>query len=204
MAHIFEPFFTTKGLGKGTGLGLSTVQGIVQQHGGQVRVESELGRGTAIHVQLPALRALPSQRPQPAASVGPHPLAHESILVVEDETSVRTLVCRTLGRLGYRILAAASGSEAIAQQRAVGRVDLLLTDLLMPGGMNGLELVQHLRSVQPGLPVVFTSGYEAQVLGPEFQCSALESFLAKPYELSKLCQVVREALERAQLLAAAG
>ena len=197
MPRIFEPFFTTKGVGKGTGLGLSTVQGIVQQHGGYVRVRSELGHGTLIETLIPALTARPSDRPKPTMrSKADHP-GHETILVVEDEAAVRTLVCRALEREGYQIHAAANGSEAIVRQAALGHIDLVLTDLLMPGELNGLQLIQHLRAVQPRLPVVFTSGYEAQVLGPSFTSSALESFLAKPYELSRLCQVVREALDRA-------
>jgi PAS domain S-box-containing protein len=156
--RVFEPFFTTKPPEKGCGLGLSTVYGIVKQHGGCVDVESERGRGTKFSVYLPRIIAATDASPG-AASRGPLPGGKETILLVEDEPAVRALVREIVSRLGYRVLVARGGAEALAtNERFVEPIDLLLTDVIMPG-MDGRELAARIRVTRPSMKVLFMSGY---------------------------------------------
>jgi two-component system cell cycle sensor histidine kinase/response regulator CckA len=157
-AHIFEPFFTTKDAGKGTGLGLAMVYGTVKQSGGFISVESEVGHGTTFRLRFP-----PAEVPLAATSDeskrGTAAATPRTVLVVEDETAVRNLVMASLGKRGYRVLAAASGQEALTLVKAEGgAIDLLLTDANMPG-MTGIELVSALLAEKPSLPVIVMSGF---------------------------------------------
>jgi len=196
LKHIFEPFFTTKELGKGTGLGLATVFGIMKQHQGWVEVESAIGRGSRFRVFLPTIVVGP---PLPAPAVRPaEPLTmgSETILLVEDDACVRRMLAACLRELGYRTLEAASGPEALAQWRDRGsQVDLLLTDLMLPEGMSGLELARCLRGERPDLPVLLSTGYSAEVTG--VGGSAAEGFpcLPKPYEAGRLSAALRACLD---------
>ncbi|HSH95678.1 MAG TPA: ATP-binding protein, partial [Roseimicrobium sp.] len=195
LARIFEPFFTTKGMGKGTGLGLATVYGIVSQHQGWIEVESKVGNGTTFEIFLPALPAGARPAEQAAGQTRPQG-GTETILLVEDEDAVRDLASAVLGKYGYRVLQAATGEEALAVwKRHSSRISLLLTDMVMPGDLNGWELAQQLLDVDPALKVIYTSGYSDDMTGNIFDIPGKIIFLQKPYRPAKLAQTVREALD---------
>jgi two-component system, cell cycle sensor histidine kinase and response regulator CckA len=197
LPRIFEPFFTTKDVGKGTGLGLATVYGIVEQHEGWISVYSEVDRGTTFRIFLPSQSA--NTLPPVAAAVtstAPMALTNHVILLVEDEASVRSLVRRVLSRHGYNVLEAATGHDAIQTwQQHRKKIDLVLTDLVMPDGMGGQELARQLRQEVPDLPIIFTSGYSATIAGKDFPFMEGVNFLAKPYDHDKLLKIIRTALE---------
>jgi CheY-like chemotaxis protein len=204
-ARVFDPFFTTKDLGKGTGLGLSTVWGIVTQSGGHVAVQSAPGAGTTFRVYLPRVDGATTDVAEPETRFAPGRAAQgltaaagldgsETVLVVEDEEQVRTLVRTTLRRHGYTVLEAQNGGEAFLiceQHRA--RIDLLLTDVMMPR-MNGPELAQRLLAMRPELRVLFTSGYAENWFEQRAELDADVAFLPKPFTPDALLLKVREAL----------
>ena len=194
LPHVFEPFFTTKRPGEGTGLGLATVFGIVQQHGGWIDVQSAPGRGTDFRVFLPAL-ATAEVVTQEAARPAPRG-GTETILLVEDDPAVRELAREILEQRGYRVLEASSGAEALrGWPEARDRVALLLTDLVMPEGVGGRELAERLRADRPGLKVIYTSGYSAEIAGREFSLSSDEAFLQKPFSTGALLDTLRRSLD---------
>ncbi len=191
-AHMFEPFFTTKGK-LGTGLGLATVYGIVKQHGGNIWVYSEKGRGTTFKTYLPAA-AEGAVRPPPPAQTGDLLRGTETILVVEDDAMVRSLARTILARQGYQVLVAASGAEALRTlAEHADPVDLLLTDVVMPD-MNGKELFAQVSEIRPGLRVLFMSGYTANVIAHHGVLDEGLSFLQKPFTVQALTAKVREIL----------
>jgi len=192
--QIFEPFFTTKAEGKGTGLGLSVVHGIVTNHRGRVEVESEPGRGAAFRVVLPHRGSGVWRTVADEAGDGAPPGGGgRRILVLEDEASVRLLFTRLLGRLGYRVTAVGTATEARAADP--GEVDLLLTDAILPDG-NGLEVARELRRRAPCLRVILMSGYAGtEVAGDDLSAEGIE-FLQKPIDADTLARVVHAALER--------
>jgi len=192
-AHVFEPFFTTKERGRGTGLGLSTVYGIVRQNGGAIEVDSAPGRGTSFLIRLPLADGDTAQ-PEPEDTEAP-PRGRETILLVEDELTVRSLAQRILERHGYRVIAASSGPEAMAECEARGvRCDLLLTDVVMPK-MNGRELYERLRKMKPALKVLYMSGYTDNAIVHHGLIDAGTSFLGKPFTTADLTRKVREVLD---------
>ncbi len=197
--RIFEPFFTTKESGKGTGLGLSTVYGIVKQSGGSIWVDSAPMAGTTFDLYFPLVNEKPASAA--ARSSAPRPVtategSEETILVVEDEDAIRQVAIRVLARQGYRVIAANCGEAALREVAALGRpIDLLLTDMVMPG-MTGPELAQQLRAQQPGLRVLFTSGYSADAVVRQFGLTENSfAFIAKPYGLADLTREVRRVLD---------
>jgi two-component system cell cycle sensor histidine kinase/response regulator CckA len=192
-ARIFEPFFTTKGLGRGTGLGLSTVYGIVRQSGGDIDVCSEVDCGAVFHVYLPRVAAeLPAPAPEAAAPV---PLGLETVLLAEDEESVRDLAAHTLRKQGYEVLVASNGDEALRMARSAdGTIHLLLTDVIMPG-MNGRELAERLAAERPALKVLYTSGYNDGVIGRHGILAPGVAFVPKPFSPRDLARRVREVLD---------
>jgi PAS domain S-box-containing protein len=191
--RIFEPFFTTKEKGKGTGLGLSTVYGIIKQSGGYVFVQSEVGRGTTFTIYFPRV-----DEPCDAQGAAPVSLAaaggSETILLVEDEESVRQLVRETLAARGYRVLEANNGNAALAL--AAGRSDtihLVITDIVMPG-LSGHELIEQLLAARPGIKVLYFSGYAQDAFPSTIDSASQTAFLQKPFTLQSLSRKVREVL----------
>jgi len=192
-ARIFEPFFTTKGAGKGTGLGLSTVYGIVTQSGGAIRVRSSPGAGAEFSVYLPRHDGPRTAAPAPAPPRGQARGGRETILLVEDDDTLRAIARRALERGGYTVLDASGPSAAMAVAEGHPQpIDLLLTDVLLPEE-NGLALSRRVAAVRPGLRVAFMSGYTGDVLGSEF--STTVTFLSKPFTPGALLMTVRQALD---------
>jgi len=194
-ARIFEPFFTTKGFGKGTGLGLATVFGIVKQHLGWIEVASEVGLGTSFRIFIPvSSQPAPERRAKVVESKTGE--GTETVLLVEDEEAVRGLLKIILQRHGYRVLEAASGSAALLVWKEYGtQIDLLLTDMIMPDGLTGRELARQLLAQEPGLKVVYSSGYDDDPEGTAFISRGTAAFLQKPYTPKKLIQTVRQCLD---------
>jgi two-component system, cell cycle sensor histidine kinase and response regulator CckA len=193
-SHIFEPFFTTKGAGQGTGLGLSVVHGIVEQCGGHVEVYSVPELGTTFKIYLPI-----AQESAPRANEGVpvrSPEGHgETVLLVEDETPVRTVTVLLLESLGYHVLEAASAEEALhLVDTGQEKIGLLMTDVIMPG-MSGLELANVLRRRDPGLRVLFQSGYTGEAVRRHGTVQPDMAFLKKPFTLDALARKVREVLD---------
>ena len=196
LPRIFEPFFTTKPVGQGTGLGLATVFGIVQQHQGWINVYSESGQGTTFEIYFPRQ---PGAAARPAEQALPDPLqhGHETLLLVEDEPSLRALVRTVLSRLGYHVLTAASGVEAReVWNRHRGQIHLLITDMVMPEGVSGPDLARTLRQKYPGLKVIFTSGYSVDLTREELQLEEGVNFLGKPFKPGHLAQTIRKCLDQ--------
>jgi len=196
LPRIFDPFYTTKEAGKGSGLGLATAFGIIAQHGGRIDVSSRVGLGTTFEVVLPATTR--KTEPPPAKIEQPAPTGGtETILLVEDEPAVRMLTRIVLQRGGYRVIEAASGAEGWrAFEKAGGKIDLALTDVVMPEGMSGRELADKLLSVRPDLRVIFTSGYSADFSGRELALKNRQSFLQKPATPKEILDAVRRTLDR--------
>ena len=195
LARIFEPFFTTKSGGKGTGLGLATVYGIIKQHQGWIEAHSQVGHGTTFKIFLP----VSSKTPTPATAAGSRPVARggtETILLVEDEPAVLMMARGILQRLGYQVIPAPSGDEALPLWREQSaKIDLLLTDMVMPGSLNGRELAEQLLQEKPGLKVLYTSGYSMELIGTSLTSSKNFVFLPKPYHPDILAQTVRKCLD---------
>jgi two-component system cell cycle sensor histidine kinase/response regulator CckA len=196
LPHIFEPFYTTKEVGKGTGLGLATVFGIVEQHRGWISVESQVGAGTTFHLYLPRLGKPSALQGKGGGLRVSMPTGHETVLLVEDETEVRRLMLRLLERHGYRVYAAVSGAAALdvwAQHR--DQIALVVTDIVMPGGLSGREMIERFRNDRPDLKVIYCSGYSDEVLGTASPFRATANFLEKPFGVGVFLQRVRECLD---------
>jgi len=192
MAQAFEPFFTTKPIGQGTGLGLSMAYGMVKQSGGHIDISSELGVGTTVSIYLP--------RTHQAEHLAAASVAHsgeggtETILVVEDDAEVRLSVVANLLELGYRVLHAADGKSGLQILKDGVQVDLLFTDVVMPGELTGPELAVQAKLMQPNLAILFTSGYTRDALTTDGRLSEGVQLLSKPYDQKQLAQRVRQVL----------
>jgi PAS domain S-box-containing protein len=197
LAHVFEPFFTTKEIGKGSGLGLSMVYGFAKQSNGHVTIYSELGLGTSVRLYLPIADALAEvalrSHEAPTALNG-----DETVLVVEDDPFVRRHVIVSLESLGYRVMVAGNGREALDILQTGDRPALLFTDVVMPGGMNGMQLAEQARRIAPKMKVLFTSGYPQEALASRGQVDPDARILTKPYRKAELARRVREALDEAE------
>lgn len=198
-AKAFDPFFTTKDLGKGTGLGLSQVFGFVKQSDGHVKIYSEPGRGTTVKIYLPRYRGQdrPATARRPAAETDiPSGSVSEIILVVEDEERVRRMTVDALRELGYTVLHAAGGREALQVIRSHEGIRLLFTDVVMPG-MDGRELADIVRAVRSDLKVVYTTGYTRNAVIHDGKLDAGVDLIMKPFTIAQLGAKVRNALDRA-------
>jgi PAS domain S-box-containing protein len=197
MTHIFEPFFTTKEKGKGTGLGLALAASMIDQIGGEIRVDSAPGLGTTVHLLLPHLATvghLTPAAPEPSVPLN----GTETILLAEDEDAVRAVTMAALERRGYRVLAAPDGETALAISNAFpGAIDLLVTDVVMPG-MNGRELAERLERSRPGLPVLFVSGYTDDAVLLKGIATDGRTLLPKPFTSLEVAQRVRAAIDQAR------
>jgi len=193
--RIFEPFFTTKELGRGTGLGLATVYGIVKQHSGNIFVDSDPGKGTTFKVYFPIAGERGQECDKDHDLSGPLPAGTEVILVVEDDPSVRELVRQVLAPLGYKVLATAGGDDALRTSDSCdGPVDLLLTDVVMPG-MNGKQLAEAIRIKRPGIKVLFMSGYAHDALSTQGMLEPGVAMIHKPFRTVALARQVRQVLD---------
>jgi len=203
IAHLFEPFFTTKEVGKGIGLGLATVYGMIKQHQGWIEVESQPGEGACFHITLPFAAApadKPAEKPdeKPAEPAPPAAAkdAKKVILVVEDEEDLRELVKEILEGQGYHVLQAATGVEALRVWEARGKkLDLLISDMMMPEGISGRELAGTLQEADPLLPVILTSGFSQEMIERDTVLDQRIKFFSKPYHPSQLAQAVKESLD---------
>jgi PAS domain S-box-containing protein len=198
LLHVFEPFFTTKEVGKGTGLGLATVYGIVQQHQGWIEVDSVVGSGTTFRVFLPR----GSRRPEAGVPAAPPPLPRgrgETILLVEDDVLVQGVARKALETRGYRVLAASRGAEALRLwQEHRTEIRLLLTDMVMPGGMSGREIARRLLEENPRLRVIYMSGYSREIAGQDLPLQDGFNYLSKPFDIARLATAVRTSLDSTQ------
>ena len=193
--HIFEPFFTTKDVGRGTGLGLPTVYGIIKQHQGWIQVASHPGRGSAFKVFLPLASPDDPQAERPVRRTTAADLP-ETILLVEDEPPLRQLAKSILERYGHHVLEAGSGPEALSVWKEFSdRIDMLLTDMVMPGGMTGRELALRLQAQNPSLKVLYTSGYSLDFVESDLLLREGVNFVPKPYSGTSLSQAVRSCLD---------
>ena len=196
LPRIFEPFFTTKDVGRGTGLGMATVHGIVHQHQGWIDVASQVGRGTTFRILLPRQLAPVSVSGPPIPGAPAGRKGGETILLVEDEALIRTLVQTVLAQFGYAVIEATTGAAALELWREHrGEIRLLLTDYLMPDGMTGLELARKLRQESPELRIILTSGYGPSVTAQDPSLGRDIMFLPKPFEVNQLAEAVRACLD---------
>jgi CheY-like chemotaxis protein len=189
--RVMEPFFTTKPIGKGSGLGLSMAYGFAHQSGGRLSIESAPGRGTRVSLYLPQSDeplTAPAETAEAAATIH-----GRRILLVEDDDAVRAQLERQLADLGYRVAGCANGHEALERLTEAGGADLLMTDIVMPGGMNGRQLANYARAIRPDLPILLTSGHsdDAQLRAARLLPKA--GFLAKPYRRAELVRALEEA-----------
>ncbi len=193
--RVFEPFFTTKEHGKGTGLGLSMIYGFVKQSSGHIRIYSEVGEGTTVRIYLPRTREIGVKDEFDSEASQPGP-GSETVLVVEDDDLVRRFAREQLESLGYRVVEASDGPSALAAIEREAVVDLLFTDIIMPGGMNGRELADQVREHRPGIKVLFTSGYSDNAIAHQGRLDPDVQLLSKPYRRADLARRIRDVLSR--------
>jgi CheY-like chemotaxis protein len=193
LERVFEPFFTTKEVGRGTGLGLSMVFGFVKQSGGHVKIYSEEGHGTSVKIYLPRATGLQQTAAEVLVSANIEG-GNETVLVVEDDALVRRYVMTQIESLGYTTLEAANASDALRFIDEVPTIDLLFTDVIMPGIMNGRQLVDEALKRRPGLKTLYTSGYTENAIVHHGRLDSGVLLLAKPYRKSELARMIRLAL----------
>jgi CheY-like chemotaxis protein len=193
LSRVFEPFFTTKDVGKGSGLGLAQVHGFVTQSRGTVRIKSEVGQGTSIELYLPRSRNRASKEPHliDFSRARPKKDNHGQILLVEDDDEVAALVTEMLAQLGYEVTRAASAAAALGALADGRSVDLIFSDVMMPGGMNGIELAREIKRRRSDIPVLLTSGY-AEAAVRDAEAEGLQ-ILPKPYQVEELAAALSAA-----------
>jgi CheY-like chemotaxis protein len=197
LGRVFEPFFTTKEVGKGTGLGLSMVYGFAKQSGGHVTIDSVEGKGTTVRLFLPRHHGAAEPRGTPSKSLAPLGRRDEVVLVVEDNAEVRTYSRSLLEELGYAVLEAAEAREAVDILKTDAPVDLLFTDVVLPG-MSGRALAEEAGRLRPGLEVLFTTGYARDAIVHGGRLESGVNLIAKPFTFDQLARRVREALDAAR------
>ena len=195
LSRVFEPFFTTKEPGKGTGLGLSMVYGFVKQSGGHVKIYSEPGIGTTVKIYLPRLFGGAEEDEPAAARIVPEGSRGETILIVEDDDDVRTYSVEILRELGYRVVEAHDGPSALRLLDRQTRVDLVFSDVILPGGMDGAEMARQALASQPGLKVLFTTGYARDAIVHHGRLDRGVHLITKPFSYADLAQKVRDVLD---------
>jgi PAS domain S-box-containing protein len=196
VARMFEPFFTTKEAGKGTGLGLATVHGIVQQHGGWIGVASKMGSGSAFTIHLPVSKSSVAQTLPVRSNNSPLVGGFETILIAEDDFNLRSMTSKTLRQYGYEVMEAADGQQALAMgKEKSGEIHLLLADMVMPGGLSGLELAARLSEIQPSLKVLLITGYALEVAVKKADSGEKYALLRKPCGVPALLAAVRHCLD---------
>jgi len=198
--RVFEPFFTTKEVGKGSGLGLSMVYGFVKQSNGHVSIYSEPGLGTTIRIYLPQAGIQSPRTVVQTVADDELPRGAETVMIVEDDPFVRSYAVMRLESLGYSVIAAVDGAEALQKLKADIHVDILFTDIVMPGGINGWDLADLARQLRPGLPVLLTSGYALETLAKHGRLRAGAVVLTKPYRKADLARRLREVVNVSELL----
>ncbi|WOH61741.1 PAS domain S-box protein [Bradyrhizobium sp. BWC-3-1] len=197
VAQAFEPFFTTKAVGKGTGLGLSQVYGFVKQSGGHVKIYSEVGQGTTVKLYLPRLATQAAGAEQVESNPSPEAAQEETVLVLEDDDEVRAYSVETLRELGYRVIEAHDGPSALRLLERQPRVDLLFTDVVLPGGLTGAQVAAQAKTVRPTLKVLFTTGYARNAIIHHGRLDKGVQLLVKPFSFSDLAAKVRDVLDGA-------
>jgi CheY-like chemotaxis protein len=195
ISRAFEPFFTTKPVGEGTGLGLSQVYGFVKQSGGHVKIYSELGEGTCIKIYLPRWSDTGGDDAPDEEHSTPGSAEEETILVVEDDDDVRAYSVEILRDLGYRVIEAHDGPSALRLLERQFRVDLLFTDVILPGGMTGAQVAAQARGIKPDLKVLFTSGYARDAIVHHGRLDQGVELITKPFSNSDLATRVRDVLD---------
>jgi PAS domain S-box-containing protein len=196
--HVFEPFYTTKEVGKGSGLGLSMVYGFVKQSNGHVSVYSEPGLGTTVRIYLPALATEFEKTPELALVAEIHATGNEVILIVEDDPFVRSYAVMCLRSLGYIVIAAVDGNDALQKLSSEASIDVLFTDIVMPGGISGWELADRALQQRPNLRVLLTSGYALDTIAGRSRVRDGSVILTKPYRKSELARRLRDVVEGAR------
>jgi CheY-like chemotaxis protein len=193
VAQVLDPFFTTKPPGEGTGLGLPQVYGFVKQSGGHLKIYSEVGEGTTVKLYLPRSLAQETIQPRPMPAIAV--TGTETVLLVDDDEIVRTTVAMMMEDLGYTIIEAGSGAEALSILERGDKVDLLFTDVVMPGAVNGRQLADRARDLDSNLRVLFTSGYTENAIVHNGQLDAGTELLSKPYNRDQLAAKLRRVLD---------
>lgn len=193
---IFEPFFTTKDVGQGTGIGLSVVFGIAKQHGGWVDVESEPGKGSTFTIFLPVLEKSPHLLATTEEHIPPELYGNETILIVEDDEQVRQIGVMVLRRFGYEVIEAKNSLQALNLWNELGnKIDLVFTDVIMPGGIDGFELAEKLKQKNPDVKIIFTSGYSGELLHIQADLMSMGAFIRKPFAPIRLAKLIRNTLD---------
>ncbi|HEX3861090.1 MAG TPA: response regulator [Stellaceae bacterium] len=196
VAQAFDPFFTTKPLGQGTGLGLSMIHGFVRQSGGQVRIYSELGKGTSMFVYLPRHMGAQDDAGSAEVSLAADPGRGETILVIDDEPTIRELIGEVLEGAGYIVLEAGDGPAGLQILRSHMPIDLLITDVGLPGGLNGRQIADAARVNRPALKVLFITGYAENAVVGNGHLEAGMQIITKPFNVATFVNKVREMVER--------
>jgi CheY-like chemotaxis protein len=193
--QAFEPFFTTKPVGKGTGLGLSQVYGFVKQSGGHVKIYSEIGQGTTVKLYLPRLLVEPIVAESANHTLPAEGSTEETILVLEDDDDVRASSVESLREIGYRVIEAHDGPSALRLLERQMRVDLLFSDVVLPGGLTGAEVAAQARAMRPGLKILFTTGYARNAIIHHGRLDKGVHLITKPFSLNDLAAKVRDVLD---------